>query len=134
MFLQPKKTKFKKTQKGRLKLLDFRANNLRFGTFGLKAESSGVVTARQLEAARRVITRKMKRKGKIWTCVFPNIPVTAKPIESRMGKGKGIVSHWVAKVRGGTLLFEICGITSHTAFEALRSGGKKLPVRTKIFD
>jgi large subunit ribosomal protein L16 len=134
MFLQPKKTKYKKTRKGRLKKLEFKANAIRFGEFGLKAQVAGVISARQIEAARKTIARKIKRKGKIWICIFPDLPITAKPTESRMGKGKGPVSYWVARVRGGTTLFEVCGIPKHTAVEALRAGSKKLPVKTKIFD
>jgi large subunit ribosomal protein L16 len=134
MFLQPRKTKYKKTRKGRLKKLEFKANTIRFGEFGLKSQVAGVISARQIEAARRTIARKIKRKGKIWICIFPDLPITAKPTESRMGKGKGAVSHWVARIRGGTTLFEICGIPKHIATEALRAGSKKLPVKTKIFD
>lgn len=134
MFLQPRKTKYKKTRKGRLKKLEFKANSIRFGEFGLKARIAGVISARQIEAARRTIARKIKRKGKIWICIFPDLPITAKPTESRMGKGKGAVSHWVAKVRGGTTLFEVCGIPKHIATEALKAGSKKLPIKTKIFD
>jgi large subunit ribosomal protein L16 len=134
MFLQPRKTKYKKTRKGKLKKLEFKANTIRFGDLGLKAEVAGIITARQIEAARRAIARKIKRKGKIWICIFPDLPITAKATESRMGKGKGGVSHWVARVRGGTTLFEICGIPTHIAIEALKSGSKKLPIKTKIFD
>jgi large subunit ribosomal protein L16 len=134
MFLQPRKTKYKKTRKGRLKKLEFKANRVRFGEFGLKAQVSGMITAHQIEAARRTIARKVKRKGKIWICIFPDLPITAKPTESRMGKGKGSVSYWVARVRGGNTLFEICGIPKHIAVEALKAGSKKLPVKTKIFD
>lgn len=134
MFLQPKKTKFKKSLKGKLKKLEFKANKLRFGELGLKAKVSGLITARQIESARRAIVRKIKRKGKIWICIFPDLPVTSKPTEARMGKGKGAVSHWVARVRGGTTLFEVCGIPNHVAAEALRSGSKKLPIQTRIFD
>ena len=134
MFLQPRKTKYKKTRKGRLKKLEFKANTIRFGEFGLKSQVAGVISARQIEAARRTIARKIKRKGKIWICIFPDLPITAKPTESRMGKGKGAVSHFVARVRGGTTLFEVCGIPKHIAMEALRAGSKKLPVKTKIFD
>jgi len=89
---------------------------------------------RKTKYARRAIARKIKRKGKIWICVFPDLPVTAKPSEARMGKGKGAVSHWVARVRGGTTLFEVCGIPTHIAVEALKSGSKKLSIKTKIFD
>lgn len=134
MFLQPRKTKYKKTRKGRLKKLEFKANTLRFGEFGLKAQVSGMITARQIESARRTIARKIKRKGKIWICIFPDLPITAKPTESRMGKGKGAVSHWASRVRGGTTLFEVCGVPFHIAVEALKSGSKKLPIKTKIFD
>lgn len=134
MFLQPKKTKYKKTRKGKLKKLEFKACTLRFGEFGLKAQIAGMITARQIEAARRTITRKIKRKGKLWICVFPDLPITNKPTESRMGKGKGSVAYWVARIRGGTTLFEVCGIPKHIAMEALRAGSKKLPIKTKIFD
>jgi len=134
MFLQPRKTKYKKTRKGKLKKLEFKSNTLKFGEIGLKAQVAGLVSAKQIEAARRAIVRKIKRKGKIWICIFPDLPVTSKPAESRMGKGKGAVSHWVAKVGGGTTLFEICGVPSHVAAEALRSGSKKLSIKTKIFD
>lgn len=134
MFLQPRKTKYKKTRKGTLKKLEFKANSIKFGELGLKAEVSGMISARQIESARRAIARKIKRKGKIWICIFPDLPITSKPTESRMGKGKGAVSHWVARVRGGTTLFEICGIPNHIAIEALKSGSKKLPIKTKIFD
>ncbi len=134
MFLQPKKTKYRKTRKGRLKNLEFKSNTIKFGELGLKAQVSGMITARQIESARRAITRKIKRKGKIWICIFPDLPITSKPAESRMGKGKGAVSHWVAKVKGGTTLFEVCGIPTHVAVEALKSGSKKLPIKTKIFD
>lgn len=134
MFLQPRKTKYKKSRKGKLKGLEFKANSIQFGEFALKAETSGIITARQIEAARKAITRKIKRKGKIWICIFPDLPITSKPTESRMGKGKGSVSHWAARVKGGTTLFEICGIPMHIAVDALKSGSKKLPVKTKIFD
>ena len=134
MFLQPRKTKYKKTRKGRLKKLEFKSNSIRFGELGLKARVSGMISANQIEAARRTIARKIKRKGKVWIRIFPDLPITSKPTESRMGKGKGAVSYWVARVRGGTTLFEICGIPKHIAIEALKAGSKKLPVKTKIFD
>jgi len=134
MFLQPRKTKYKKTRKGRLKKLEFKSNSIRFGELGLKARVSGMISAHQIEAARRTIARKIKRKGKVWIRIFPDLPITSKPTESRMGKGKGAVSYWVARVRGGTTLFEICGIPKHIAIEALKAGSKKLPVKTKIFD
>ncbi len=134
MFLQPKKTKYKKARKGTLKKLEYRANCINFGEIGLKAKSSGIITARQIESARRTISRKIKRKGKIWLKIFPDLPITMKPSESRMGKGKGSVSHWGVKIKSGTTLFEICGVSSHVALEALQSAGKKLPIKTKIFD
>ena len=134
MFLQPRKTKYRKTRKGRLKKLEFKSNSVKFGELGLKAQVAGMITANQIEAARRTMARKIKRKGKIWIRIFPDLPITAKPTESRMGKGKGAVSYWVARVRGGTTLFEICGIPKHIAIEALKAGSKKLPIKTKIFD
>ena len=134
MFLQPRKTKYRKARKGRLKKLEFKSNSVKFGELGLKAQVAGMITANQIEAARRTIARKIKRKGKIWIRIFPDLPITAKPTESRMGKGKGAVSYWVARVRGGTTLFEICGIPRHIAVEALKAGSEKLPVKTKIFD
>jgi len=134
MFLQPKKIKYKKVRKGRLARLEFKSNNLRFGEIGLKAQISGIISARQIEAARRAITRKIKRKGKVWICIFPDLPITAKPNESRMGKGKGSVSFWAARVRGGTTLFEVCGVPAHVAIEALKAGSNKLPIKTRIFD
>lgn len=135
MHLQPRSTKFKKTRKRRQNTkLEFKANKLSFGDIGLKSTVSGTITARQIEAARQTITRKIKRKGKIWIRIFPHTPVTSKPTESRMGKGKGAVSHWCAYVKGGTTLFEICGVSKSIAVEALKSGSYKLPVKTKIFD
>lgn len=134
MFLQPRRTKYRKVRKGRLKKLEYKSNLINFGELGLKAESAGIITARQIEAARRAITRKIKRKGKVWIRIFPDMPITMKPTESRMGKGKGNVSHWAARIRGGTTLFEICGVPTHIAVEALKSGGERLPVKTKIFD
>ena len=134
MFLQPRKTKYRKVRRGRLKKLEFKSNSVKFGELGLKAQVAGMITANQIEAARRTIARKIKRKGKIWIRIFPDLPITAKPTESRMGKGKGAVSYWVARVRGGTTLFEICGVPKHIAVEALKAGSKKLPVKTKIFD
>jgi large subunit ribosomal protein L16 len=134
MFLQPKKIKFKKTRKGRLKRLEFKTNNLSFGNIGMKSQVSGLISARQIEAARRVIAKKIKRKGKVWVRLFPYLPVTSKPTESRMGKGKGSVEYWAARVAAGSTLFEICGVPQHIAIEALRAGSFKLPVKTKIFD
>jgi len=134
MFLQPKKTKYKKIRKGTLKKFEYKANSLKFGEIGLKATCSGILNARQIESARRIIARKMKRKGKIWLRIFPDLPITSKPSESRMGKGKGSVSYWAVKVKSGTTLFEICGVPFYMAKEALLAAGKKLAIQTKIFD
>lgn len=133
MFTGPKQTKYKKTRKGKLQKFEFKSNKLKFGNAGLKALESGLINARQIEAARKVIVRKMKRKGKIWISIFPNIPITSKPTGVRMGKGKGQVSHWAARVRGGTTLFEIAGSNFSIILNALKSGGNKLPVKTKVF-
>lgn len=133
MFLQPKKTKYKKTKKGKIRKLEFKANKLIFGSVGLKAINSGIITARQIEATRQAISRKVKKKGKIWIRIFPDVPITAKPISARMGKGKGSLSHWGAKVKGGTMLFEICGVKDIKIIKsALRTGSAKLPLKTKI--
>ena len=135
MILRPKESKFKKTRKRRPNVkLEFKNNKLVFGSIGLKSLVNGVITSRQIEAARQTITRKIKRKGKVWIRIFPHIPVTAKPLESRMGKGKGSVSHWCAFVNVGTTLFEICGVPKHIAIGALKSGSNKLPLKTRIFD
>jgi large subunit ribosomal protein L16 len=133
MLLQPKKSKYKKIRKGKLPKLEFRANQLKFGTIGLKAAESGTINARQIEAARQAITRKIKRKGKVWIRIFPSLPITSKPTEVRMGKGKGSVSHWATKVGGGTVLFELCGVTLNVAITAFQTGGAKLPIKTKVF-
>lgn len=132
MFLQPKRSKFKKLRKGKLPNLEFRANKIKFGTIGLKSIESGTISARQIEAARQAITRKINRKGKLWIRVFPSIPITTKPVEVRMGKGKGSVDFWAAKVGGGTVLFELCGVTKGTAVAAFKTGGAKLPVKTAV--
>jgi large subunit ribosomal protein L16 len=133
MFTGPKQTKYKKTRKGKLSKYEFKTNNLKFGTIGLKAVESGMLNAKQIEAARQAIVRKIKRKGKIWIRVFPDTPITSKPTGIRMGKGKGQVSHWVARIRGGTVLFEVCGVNFSLVSEALQTGGAKLPIKTKIF-
>ena len=134
MFLQPKKIKYKKVKKGTLSKLEFKSNKLNFGTIGLKAKESGIINARQIEASRQAISRKIKRQGKIWIRIFPNIPISAKPIESRMGKGKGSLSHWGSKVKSGDVLFEICGVRdSKLLIEALKTGSNKLPIKTQIF-
>lgn len=134
MFLQPKRTKYKKTKKGKLKKLEFKANSVKFGELGLKTQTAGLISASQIEAVRRVLVRKTQRQAKIWIRIFPNLPITCKPAESRMGKGKGNLNYWAAKVKMGTILFEICGVPKHIAIEALKAGSKKLSVKTKIFD
>lgn len=132
MLMQPRKTKFKKLRKGVLKKLEYKTNNLSFGTIGLKAVESGTISYKQIESARQAINRKLNRKGKIWIRIFPNYPITKKPVEVRMGKGKGQVSYWGAKISGGTILFEICGISKDKAIYAFNSGSSKLPIKTKI--
>ena len=129
---QPKRTKFRKAFKGRISGQAKGGTSLAFGEFGLKALEPERVTARQIEATRRAITREMKRQGKVWIRVFPDVPVTAKPIEVRMGKGKGGVDRWVARVAPGRILFEIDGVPEDIAREALRLGAAKLPIKTKV--
>jgi large subunit ribosomal protein L16 len=134
MFLQPKKTKYKKTKKGKLNKLEFKTNKLKFGTIGLKAVNSAIISARQIEAARQAISRKIKKKGKLWIRIFPDVPITAKSVAARMGKGKGALSHWAARVKGGSVLIEICGVKDlNIVKSALKTGGAKLPLKTKIF-
>ena len=132
MFLQPKSSKYKKSKKGKLSRYSFKSKTLKFGTIGLKTLKSGIITSRQLESARQAINRKIDRKGKLWIRVYPNIPITSKPSESRMGKGKGSVSHWAIKVKAGQLIFEMCGITKNVATVAFKSGKSKLPFKTII--
>nr|QYC61902.1 ribosomal protein L16 [Stephanopyxis turris] len=132
MLLRPKKIKYKKLQKGTLPKLNFRSNKLRFGSIGLKALTSGIISSKQIEASRQAINRKINRKGKIWIRIFPNIPVTKKPSEVRMGKGKGNVNHWVAKISAGTILFEICGVTNQKAILGFKTGSAKLPIKTTV--
>jgi large subunit ribosomal protein L16 len=130
----PRQTKYKKTRKGKLKKLEFKSNKLTFGTIGLKSLEAGIINSRQIESARQAIVRKLKRKGKVWIKIFPDISITKKPTGVRMGKGKGQVSHWGARVRGGTVLFEICGVNDNIAVAALKTGSAKLPVKTLIFN
>ncbi len=130
--LQPKRTKFRKQHKGRIHGEAKGGFNLDFGTFGLKATEPERVTARQIEAARRAITRHMKRQGRVWIRIFPDVPVTSKPTEVRMGKGKGSVDYWAAKVKPGRIMFEIDGVAEPIAREALRLGAMKLPVMTRV--
>lgn len=132
--LQPKRTKFRKQQKGRNRGLAHRGNQVSFGEYGLKATGRGHVTARQIEAARRAMTRHIRRGGKIWIRVFPDKPVSSKPIEVRMGKGKGNVDHWVAPVQPGRMLYEMQGVPRETAREAFRLAASKLPVQTAFVD
>ena len=130
--LQPKKTKFRRVQKGMMKGNSQRGHQLAFGSFGIKTLEEAWLTSRQIEAARIAVTRYMKREGQIWIRVFPDKPVTAKPAEVRMGKGKGAPSHWVAPVSPGRILFEAEGVPLIIAKEALRVAAQKLPVITKF--
>ncbi len=130
--LQPKKTKFRRVQKGRMKGLAQRGNQLAFGSFGLKALESAWITGRQIEAARQAIVRYMKREGQIWIKIFPDKPITKKPAEVRMGKGKGSPEGYVAPVTPGRILIEIEGVPMEVAKEALRLGAQKLPIITKF--
>ncbi len=130
--LQPKRTKYRKQQKGRNKGLAQRGSTLSFGTFGLKALAATWITNRQIEAARIAMTRHMKREGNVWIRIFPDKPVTSKPAEVRMGKGKGALDHYVAVVKPGRIMFEISGIPLDTATEALKLAAQKLPLATKI--
>lgn len=134
MYNGPRQSKYNKIRKGRLKRLEFKANDLKFGTIGLKAAESGTINSRQIEAARQAIAKKIKRKGKIWIKIFPDLPITSKPTGVRMGKGKGQLSHWGVKVCGGTVLFEVCGVNLNNIFSALKTAGSKLPIKTKIFN
>ena len=128
--LQPKRTKFRKQFKGRNRGLATVGNKVSFGEFGLKAVERGKITARQIEAARRAMTRHIKRGGKIWIRVFPDVPVSKKPLEVRMGKGKGNVEYWVCKVQPGRVLYEMEGVTENIAREAFRLAAAKLPFKT----
>ena len=130
--LQPKRTKFRKQFKGRIKGLAKGGSDLNFGTYGLKSVEPERVTARQIEAARRAMTRHMKRQGRVWIRIFPDVPVTSKPTEVRMGKGKGSVDFWACKVKPGRVMFEIDGVEDGVAREALRLAAMKLPVKTRI--
>ena len=130
--LQPKRTKYRKMQKGRMKGNSQRGHRLSNGTFGIKSLDSNFLTARQIEAARIAATRYMKREGSLWIKIFPDKPITKKPLEVRMGKGKGAVEYWAAVVRPGRILFEIGGVPYEVAKEALRLAAQKLPVKTKF--
>ena len=129
--LQPKRTKYRKQQKGRNRGLAHKGSTIAFGSFGLKAMTGGRLTNRQIESARIAMTRSMKREGRVWIRIFPDKPITAKPQEVRMGKGKGAVDHYVAVIKPGRILFEIDGVSEAVASEALRLAAQKLPVQTK---
>jgi large subunit ribosomal protein L16 len=129
--LQPKRTKFRKQFKGRISGEAKGGSDLNFGTYGLKATEPERISARQIEAARRAITRHMKRQGRVWIRIFPDVPVSAKPIEVRMGKGKGSNDRWICKVKPGRIMFEIDGVAETIAREALRLGAMKLPIKTR---
>jgi large subunit ribosomal protein L16 len=130
--LQPKKVKHRKVFKGRIKGISQRGSQVAFGSFAIKTLDPGRLTSRQIEAARIAINRYMKREGQVWIRIFPDTPITSKPAEVRMGKGKGALDHWVAKIKPGRILFEVDGVTSDIAQEALRLGAQKLPVRCKF--
>lgn len=130
--LQPKRTKFRKQFKGRIHGNAKGGTELNFGGYGLKAQEPNRVTAREIEAARRAITRHMKRQGRVWIRIFPDVPVSSKPTEVRMGKGKGSVDFWAARIKPGRIMFEIDGVPEDTAREALRLGAAKLSVKTRF--
>ena len=130
--LQPKRTKYRKVQKGRMKGNTGRGHQLAFGMFGIKSLDSNFLTSRQIEAARIAATRYMKREGQLWIKIFPDKPITKKPLEVRMGKGKGAVEYWAAVVKPGLILFEVGGVPLDVAKEALRLAAQKLPVKTKF--
>lgn len=129
--LQPKRTKYRKQQKGRNRGIAWKGSDISFGSFGLKSLEEGRITSRQIESARIAMTRYMKREGAVWIRIFPDKPVTKKPAEVRMGKGKGAHDHWVALVQPGRIMFELDGVPSAIAHEALRLAAQKLPVKTK---
>lgn len=130
--LQPKRTKFRKQHKGRIHGTAKSGTTLAFGAFGLKAQEPDRINARQIEAARRAITRHMKRAGRVWIRIFPDVPVSKKPTEVRMGKGKGSTEYWAARVKPGRIMFEIDGVNEETAREALRLGARKLSIKTRF--
>ncbi|WP_017732359.1 50S ribosomal protein L16 [Nafulsella turpanensis] len=130
--LQPKRTKFRKKQKGRVKGIAGRGHSIAFGSFAIKSLEPGWITSRQIEAARIAMTRAMKREGRVWIRVFPDKPITKKPAEVRMGKGKGAPEYWVAVVKPGTILFESTGVSLELAQESLRLAAQKLPIKTKF--
>lgn len=130
--LQPKRVKYRRVQKGRINGLAFKGSELSFGSFGLKSLEAGRITDRQIEAARIAVTRAMKREGKVWINIFPDKPITKKPLEVRMGKGKGSLDHWVAIIKPGRIIFETEGVSMELAQESLRLAAQKLPLKTKF--
>ncbi len=130
--LSPKRTKYRKAHKGRVHGLAKGGTELNFGSYGLKATTTGRITSRQIEAARRAITRRMKRAGRVWIRIFPDVPVSTKPTEVRMGKGKGSPEYWMARVKPGRIMFEVDGVDEVIAREAFDRGAAKLPVQTRI--
>jgi len=130
--LQPKRTKFRKAHKGRIHGVAKGGTELNFGEYGLKAQEPERITARQIEAARRAMTRYMKRAGRVWIRIFPDVPVSSKPTEVRMGKGKGAPEYWAARVKPGRVMFEIDGVSEEIAREALRLAAMKLPIKTRF--
>ena len=132
--LEPKKIKYRRHHRGKRRGMATRGSNVAFGTYGLKAMEAGWITARQIEASRIVISRIVRKLGKMWIRIFPDKPVTAKPAETRMGKGKGALDYWVASVKPGRILFEIEGVDRAMAEEAFRNAGHKLPIKTKLVE
>ncbi|MBW2281473.1 MAG: 50S ribosomal protein L16 [Deltaproteobacteria bacterium] len=132
--LQPKRTKYRKQQRGRMRGKAMRGSTLAFGDFGLQVVESGFITARQIEAARIAMTRHAKRGGKVWIRLFPDKPMTKRPPETRMGKGKGAPEFWVARVKRGKVIYEMEGVTREVAHEALRLAAHKLPLKTRVLD
>ncbi|CAL8981485.1 50S ribosomal protein L16 [Rhodoplanes serenus] len=132
--LQPMRTKFRKAHKGRIHGIATSGTTLAFGQFGLKAMAPERITARQIEAARRAMTRHMKRAGRVWIRIYPDVPISKKPLEVRMGSGKGAPEYWVARVKPGRILFEVDGVTSEVAREALTLAAAKLPIKTRFIE
>ena len=132
--LEPKKAKYRRVHRGNRKGMAMRGNYVAFGNYGLKAVESGWVTDRQIEASRIVISRVVRKIGKMWIRIFPDKPVTSRPAETRMGKGKGAPDHWIAVVKPGRILFEVDGVTREEAEEAFRNAGHKLPIKTKVVE
>ena len=132
--LEPKKIKFRRHHRGNRRGMSMRGNHVSFGSYGLKAMEPGWVTARQIEASRIVISRVVRKVGKMWIRIFPDKPVTERPAETRMGKGKGALDHWVAVVKPGRVMFEVDGVTKEEAEEAFRDAGHKLPIKTRIVE